>query len=62
MGLTVSKREEVQYLYLYKTKTISYNTLSHNFPFTLTYWVFLFVCFLGLHMWHMDIPRLGVES
>ena len=22
----------------------------------------LFVCFLGLHPWHMVVPRLGVES
>ena len=21
-----------------------------------------FFCFLGLHLWHMDVPRLGVES
>ena len=23
---------------------------------------FFFFCFLGLHPWHMEIPRLGVES
>ena len=23
--------------------------------------LFLFFCFLGLHLWHMEIPRLGVE-
>ena len=23
--------------------------------------VFLF-CFLGLHLWHMEVPRLGTES
>ena len=22
----------------------------------------LFVCFLGPHPWHMEVPRLGVES
>ena len=22
----------------------------------------LFFCFLGLHLWHMEVPRLGVES
>ena len=26
-------------------------------------WLFVCVCvFLGLHLWHMEIPRLGVES
>ena len=24
--------------------------------------LFLFFCFLGLHPWHMELPRLGVES
>ena len=22
---------------------------------------FLFFCFLGPHMWHMEVPRIGVE-
>ena len=25
------------------------------------FFVCLFVCFLGLHPWHMEIPRLGVQ-
>ena len=25
------------------------------------YTVFVFVCFLGPHPWHMDVPRLGVK-
>ena len=24
--------------------------------------LFFFFCFLGLHAWHMEVPRLGVES
>ena len=24
--------------------------------------VFFVFCFLGLHPWHMEVPRLGVES
>ena len=28
-----------------------------------TVFVFYFsFCFLGLHLWHMEVPRLGVES
>ena len=23
---------------------------------------FIFFCFLGLHLWHMEVPRLRVES
>ena len=23
--------------------------------------LFCFVCFLGLHLWHMEVPRLGVK-
>ena len=22
----------------------------------------LFFCFLGTHLWHMEVPRLGAES
>ena len=24
--------------------------------------LFIYFCFLGLHLWHMEVPRLGVES
>ena len=24
--------------------------------------IYLFFVFLGPHLWHMDVPRLGVES
>ena len=24
--------------------------------------LFVFVCFLGLHLWHMEVPRLEAES
>ena len=29
----------------------------------LGFWAFCFVlfCFLGLHLWHMEVPRLGVK-
>jgi len=23
--------------------------------------IYLFFCFLGLHLWHMQVPRLGGE-
>ena len=26
------------------------------------FFFFFFFCFLGLHPWHMEVPRLGVES
>ena len=36
------------------------------FPPHLLKWFFKFLgfffCFLGLHPWHMEVPRLGVES
>ena len=29
----------------------------------LSFFFFFFFClFLGLHLWHMEVPRLGVES
>ena len=27
-----------------------------------SFFFFFFFCFLGLHLWHMEIPRLGLES
>ena len=26
------------------------------------FFAFFFFCFLGPHSWHMEVPRLGVES
>ena len=26
------------------------------------FYIFFYFCFLGPHPWHMDVPRLGVES
>ena len=23
--------------------------------------IYLFICFLSLHLWHMEVPRLGVK-
>ena len=25
-------------------------------------YIYLFIVFLGLHLWHMEVPGLGVES
>ena len=30
--------------------------------YSLGFFWFFFFCFLGLHLWHVEIPRLGVES
>ena len=32
---------------------------TYSFYFILFYFIF---CFLGLHAWYMEVPRLGVES
>ena len=31
-------------------------------PFRTIFFFLFFFCFLRLHPWHMDVPRLGVES
>ena len=33
-----------------------------NFTLLFLFFYFLFFCFLGPHLQHMEIPRLGVES
>ena len=40
---------------------LSFKALMNTcYPLSLT---FLFVfCFLGLYLWHMEVPRLGIES
>ena len=30
--------------------------------FVFVFLFFCFFCFLGLHPWHMEVPKLGVES
>ena len=35
----------------------------YGFWFLVLFWGVLFCfCFLGLYIWHMEVPRLGVES
>ena len=33
-----------------------------SYHFCLPLFFFVFCLFLGLHLWHMEVPRLGVES
>ena len=53
------------------TAHISYGMyITISLLFTTFYWntvdlqscVFLLFCFLGLHLWHMEVPTQGVES
>ena len=40
-----------------------YHISVSNFLFFIFYfYVFIYCCFLGLHLRHMEVPRLGVES
>ena len=36
--------------------------LPFSAPHLQVYFVCLFACFVGLHLWHMEGPRLGIES
>ena len=36
------------------------NPTANNFYFNFLF--FFFFVFLGAHLWHMEVPRLGVES
>ena len=38
--------------------TFNYNLIS----LSLSFFFFFFFCFIGLYPWHMEVPRLGVES
>ena len=43
----------------------SANTKNHpllNSHFLFIFYFYFIFCFLGLHLWHMKVPRLGVES
>ena len=41
---------------------IKYIEYIGNILITICYYLFLFFSFLGPHLWHMEVPRLGVES
>ena len=43
---------------MYKTHIVLFNP-SHPTGYYLSIYLF---CFLGLHLWHMEVPRLGVKS
>ena len=48
--------------YYFRQRLSNVVALSVHVPFFLEYQVFcLFVCFLGPHPRHMEVPRLGVE-
>ena len=43
--------------------------MEHHEPFSVTsqiykmcHLIYLFLVFLGLYLWHMEVPRLGVKS
>ena len=39
-----------------------YGKSGFVFWFLVFFLVFLFFVFLGPHLWHMEVPRLGVQS
>ena len=48
-----------------KVAILPFSFIYLFFGFGVGFFVCLFVCFvgfLGLHMWHMEVPRLGVKS
>ena len=53
----------------YSKKGISHHDTHTNIKLKQTFHeiihihvMLLFFCFLGLHLWHLEVPRLGVES
>ena len=38
-----------------------YDLIHHSFVMKFEQEFFFFFSFLGLHLWHMDVPKLGVE-
>ena len=46
-------------LYLFMTAVLYFLQFPRSNP--LVFFVFVFFCFLGLHPWHMELPRLGAE-
>ena len=43
---------------IYKSKMV---WLSHLISGCKHFFLFLFFCFLGPHVWHVEVPRLGVK-
>ena len=36
--------------------------LIHPIHLTFCLFIYLFIVFLGPHLWHMEVPKLGVQS
>ena len=52
--------------YVWQTSTDMYRLQEFSISFLSFFFLFLFffffIVFLGLHPWHMEVPRLGVRS
>ena len=40
---------------------IKYSAFGRRMEVCFFFFFFFFSCFLGPHLWHMEVPRLGVE-
>ena len=61
------KQKKPPKLYIWKVHCFDVMFLSRLWAFALMQTSFIFIgsllfCFLGPHMWHMEVSRLGVES
>ena len=43
-------------------RTFLYFKRNIRMPLPCIFIFILYFCFLGLYLWHMEVPRLGVES
>ena len=50
------------HLKLLKNMSVLYNMCLLLIYFFYLKIIYLLFVFLGLHLWHMEVPRLGVES
>ena len=52
-------KKYIYYILLYVL--LLYIIYLHNTHYKI-YYIYLYCIYLGPHLWHMDVPRLGVES
>ena len=62
--LSISKAESIsgRLTITPKIKFVTVSSNAYHFPIYFYFISFYCIfCFLGLHLWHMEVPRLGVE-
>ena len=59
--LTIKQTDETMAHYLHLHGPQAKTVFMDEYLQSIFHFLFFIFCFLGPHLWHMEVPRLGVE-